>query len=95
MGFVVYAEVARSLSFCAAAWMLADAFARVCSVGEPGGIGRGGGARSGSELSHLRLEKRLVSPMLSQSKPESWPEDGCTYIGIARLDNLPASDMEC
>lgn len=53
MGLVVYADVARSLSFCAAAWMLAEAFALVCKPGDPGGIGSGGGARSGSALSHL------------------------------------------
>ena len=66
MGLVVYELAGRlsrafSSSALAARMMAADVFGRVVSVGEPGFKGRGGGARSGSALSHLR---RCVSRML-------------------------------
>lgn len=46
---------ARSASACAAAAMCADVFGRVVGPGEPtpGLRGNGGGARSGSDESHL------------------------------------------
>lgn len=57
IGFTVYELGAFSRLFsanaAAAAWMFADALGRV--AGLPGFNGRGGGARSGSELSHLRF----------------------------------------
>lgn len=59
MGFTVYEldELSRlfSASAAAVAWMFADTFGRV--AGLPGFNGRGGGARSGSELSHLLFER--------------------------------------
>lgn len=59
IGFTVYElDVLFSRLFsanaAAAAWMFADTLGRV--AGLPGFNGRGGGARSGSELSHLRFE---------------------------------------
>jgi hypothetical protein len=83
MGLVVY-ELAGKLSRAfsssafAARMMAADVLGRVVSVGEPGFSGRGGGARSGSALSHLR---RRVSRMLvgvdavglsAQGKRHTW-----------------------
>ena len=49
--------LSRALStIClAAAAILADVFAFVVGLEDPGGNGSGGGARSGSELSHLDL----------------------------------------
>ena len=46
---------ARSMICLAAAAILADVFALVVGPLAAGGKGNGGGARSGSELSHLRL----------------------------------------
>ena len=68
----------RSCSLLAAAWMLVETFGRVCRLGEPGLSGNGGGARSGSELSHLILERCLVSPMSTvdlcgRSANATWP----------------------
>lgn len=45
---------AFSSSAFAACMIAADAPGRVVRFGEPGFNGRGGGARSGSELSHLK-----------------------------------------
>lgn len=45
---------AFSSSALAALAMAADVLGRVVRLGEPGLRGSGGGARSGSELSHLR-----------------------------------------
>jgi hypothetical protein len=56
---------ARSVNLWAVAWMLAEAVERVARPGELGGIGNGGGALSGSELSHLSLERWRVSPMVT------------------------------
>jgi hypothetical protein len=59
MGLVVY-ELAGKLSRAfsssalAAFMMAADVFGRTPRVGEPGLRGNGGGARSGSALSHLK-----------------------------------------
>lgn len=58
MGLVVYALAGKlsrafSSSAFAACIMAADVFGRVVRFGEPGFNGSGGGARSGSELSHL------------------------------------------
>lgn len=44
-----------STIFFAAAAIVADVFALVVGEDVPGFSGNGGGARSGSELSHLRL----------------------------------------
>ena len=68
MEFVTYAlgpalSRAFSDSAAAAAAMVADVdcgLARVGDPGPPGFIGKGGGARSGSELSHL-ANRRFVS----------------------------------
>lgn len=67
MALMVYGlmpELSRALSAsaCAAAATCADVFGRVGErFGLAGFSGRGGGARSGSELSHLCLPSRLVS----------------------------------
>lgn len=45
----------------AAAAMVPDVFGFVAGLDDPGFSGRGGGARSGSELSHLRLPKYEIS----------------------------------
>lgn len=73
IGLTVYAlagALSRAFSsraFAVAA-MAADVFGRVVRLGDPGFIGSGGGARSGSELSHL-LRRRLISVMfLAESK---------------------------
>ena len=46
---------AFSSSALAACMMAADVLGRVVRFGEPGLMGNGGGARSGSALSHLEL----------------------------------------
>lgn len=56
---------ALSASCFAAAAMLADVFGRLVGLEVPGFNGSGGGARSGSELSHLRLidvSKPILGP---------------------------------
>jgi hypothetical protein len=55
---------AFSCSAFAALAMSADVLGRVV-IGEPGFIGRGGGARSGSELSHLRGQSIGISDLCS------------------------------
>jgi hypothetical protein len=73
MGLVVY-ELAGKLSRAfsssalAACMMSADVFGRVVRFGEPGFNGRGGGARSGSELSHLYRPVSLSSSACLQPK---------------------------
>jgi hypothetical protein len=58
--------------------MAADVFGRVVSVGEPGFKGSGGGARSGSALSHLnRCVSRMVrgvgmDEMVAQDEQRTW-----------------------
>ena len=52
---------AFSSSALAACMMAADVFGRVVMFGEPGFNGSGGGARSGSELSHLKRRVSLIS----------------------------------
>ena len=52
---------ALSSSALAACMMAADVFGRVVRFGEPGFSGSGGGARSGSELSHLKRRVSLIS----------------------------------
>jgi hypothetical protein len=51
---------AFSSSAFAACMMSADVFGRVVRLGEPGFKGNGGGARSGSELSHLSRRISLI-----------------------------------
>ena len=71
IGLVVY-ELAGMLSRAfssnalAAAAMWADVLGRVVMFGEPGFSGNGGGARSGSELSHLRNQSFRVSGMMQE-----------------------------
>lgn len=48
-------SLALSVNCLAAAAMLAEVFGRVVGLEVPGLSGSGGGARSGSELSHLRF----------------------------------------
>ena len=63
-GFVVYSDSRdRALRASAAAAMLVEALLFVTGLEDPGLRGRGGGARSGSELSHLCFPKIDVSPM--------------------------------
>jgi hypothetical protein len=59
----------------------ADVFGRVVRFGEPGFNGSGGGARSGSELSHLR---RRVSFHLVVFTPTSKGKK--TYMGIVEKE---------
>jgi hypothetical protein len=83
MGLVVY-ELAGKLSRAfsssalAACMMSADVFGRVVRFGEPGFKGSGGGARSGSELSHLsRRVSFMVAHVYSSSRMRRK-----TYMGI-------------
>jgi len=55
-----------SIIFFAAAAIVADVFALVVGEFGPGFNGNGGGARSGSALSHLRLSC-VSTPILSPS----------------------------
>lgn len=68
MGFVVYGAVPLSRlfswKFAATAWTLGDTLDFVAGLVVPGLIGSGGGARSGSELSHLL---KLVSTEFIQT----------------------------
>ena len=69
IGFVVYELVGRlsrafSSSAFAARIIAADVLGRVVSVGEPGFMGSGGGARSGSALSHLHGSQWRVDDAL-------------------------------
>ena len=68
IGLVVYELGMLSRAFSskafAAAAMWAEVFGRVVRFGDPGFSGRGGGARSGSELSHLRNQGLRVSGMM-------------------------------
>lgn len=69
MGLVVYELIdmlSRAFSSNAlAACAIADEVpARVVRTGEPGFSGRGGGARSGSELSHLVRRNRVSNGIL-------------------------------
>jgi hypothetical protein len=55
---------AFSSSAFAALAIAAEVFGRVVRLGEPGFKGNGGGARSGSELSHLQDRISDVSDMI-------------------------------
>jgi len=56
MAFVMYAlSLAFSVNAACADCMALDVFGRDVTMGDDGFMGNGGGARSGSELSHLRL----------------------------------------
>lgn len=65
IGLVVYGlgEFSRifSVKFAATAWIPGETFALVTGLVEPGFNGSGGGARSGSELSHLCFKDLNVS----------------------------------
>src|SRR5690242_6701618 len=79
IGFVVYELVGRlsrafSSSALAARIIAADVLGRVVSVGEPGFMGSGGGARSGSALSHL-CAGQLRAAMSRRSK-HTWECSG-------------------
>ena len=104
IGLVVY-ELAGALSRAfsssalAVAAMTADVFGLVERFGEPGFRGSGGGARSGSELSHLRARRRLISGISHDSMKEAQkvlltPEENRenAYMGIG---DLLASEKEC
>jgi hypothetical protein len=98
MAFVVYGlgpalSRALSCSACAAAAMVADVFGRVVGCGEPAGFnGNGGGARSGSALSHLRRRRRDVSGIERVDQRLGFqPREDITYIGTAR----PWRSKEC
>lgn len=94
-----------STIFFAAAAMLADVFVLVVGEPVPGLSGSGGGARSGSELSHLRAS--LVSAfILELPSRRCYTEqsrdlhtlrlklcEGYTYMGT--LIRPLASDQEC
>jgi hypothetical protein len=91
MGLVVY-ELAGKLSRAfsssalAACMMSADVLGRVVRFGEPGFNGSGGGARSGSELSHLC---RQVSRM-------SWAQVRVyTWDGVRQKTYIGMFDQEC
>ena len=61
-GLVVYGlSRALAVSASAAAAIVVEVFVFVTGLEEPGFSGRGGGARSGSELSHLNLPRTLIS----------------------------------
>ena len=53
----------------AAAAIVLDVLGFVAGLEEPGFKGRGGGARSGSELSHLDLKSRIVSFIKYKTPP--------------------------
>jgi hypothetical protein len=56
-GLLPRLSLALSAKACAAAAIVEDVFGRVVlTLGEPGFSGSGGGARSGSEESHLNKE---------------------------------------
>lgn len=59
---------AFSVSAAAAAATVADVFGLVVALGEDGFNGNGGGARSGSELSHLNIQ----DDMISESTQRNW-----------------------
>lgn len=63
-GLVMYAlSRALEVNASAAAAILADVFGLVAGLDDPGFNGSGGGARSGSELSHIGTEERPESEM--------------------------------
>lgn len=66
--------------------MAGDAFGRVVSLGEPGFNGSGGGALSGSELSHLRSHVSWNAVVVYATR-----RMGSTYIGII----LESNECEC
>lgn len=99
IGLVVYELVGKlsrafSSSAFAAFAIAADVFGRIERLGEPGFSGRGGGARSGSELSHLRERNLGVSGMISTRLGECNCQNSgsTTYIGIWIL---PSDEKEC
>jgi hypothetical protein len=74
-------------SASAAAWICADAFGLVAGAEGLGFRGSGGGARSGSELSHLRENRRVSVMVLSEVAAHNMRCDMATvdeqaYIGI-------------
>lgn len=70
---------ARSIICCAAAAMAEDVFGFVIGLAVPGLRGSGGGARSGSELSHLF--RSLVSIfMIDSAAPDSHRYTGLYII---------------
>jgi hypothetical protein len=82
---VVYELVGRlsrafSSRALAAFTIAAEVFGRVVRLGEPGLRGSGGGARSGSELSHLRGKSLDVSGLTIVCHVSGLR--GQTYMGI-------------
>lgn len=61
IGFVVYGlgtfSLIFSVKFAATAWIFGETLPFVAGLVEPGFNGSGGGARSGSELSHLHCHE--------------------------------------
>jgi len=68
--------------------MLAEAVDRVVRPGELGGMGNGGGALSGSELSHLSLERWRVSPMVTSWVVKAVFQDLHGHRLTTRVDRL-------
>ena len=54
-------SLALAVNASAAAAMFPEVLGFVAGLDEPGFNGRGGGARSGSELSHLRFPRKEIS----------------------------------
>ena len=66
MGFVVYTlSLAFAVSASAAAAIVADVFGLDAGLDDPGFSGSGGGARSGSELSHLYFVRLGISLVIT------------------------------
>lgn len=66
---------ALAVSASAAAAIEAEVLALAAGLAEPGFNGRGGGARSGSELSHLRFPRNLMLASSNRRKTlESYEE---------------------
>ena len=86
IGFVVYELVGKlsrafSSSAFAARIIAADVLGRVVSVGEPGFMGSGGGARSGSALSHLYTSQSRVEGALCTRRGQDIHGDGPVHGG--------------
>lgn len=97
MGLVVY-ELAGKLSRAfsssalAACIMAADVLGRVVRFGDPGFSGNGGGARSGSALSHMGIareseEKEWEWRTSSRSREGSRSEEGIVMCGVADVQH--------
>ena len=71
--FVTYPlSLAFSVRARCADWIAVEVFGREVAAGEDGFIGSGGGARSGSELSHLKGMKSAFFVNLSDKNVLHW-----------------------